>query len=154
MKFDLRLAVFLGLAFLLLSWRIALNFLLTPAKKSFYGLKARVRRGLWRSRDGWSRLTAGMEIEELWVQFKTEATESSRLYKQDASGREGKREKPWKQSIKISQTLIGSVLRKALACSPFVSGSHDRSGVSCGDRVSLLIVFTQELEFTWPSSAY
>ncbi|MFZ0884330.1 MAG: hypothetical protein WAN14_13120 [Candidatus Acidiferrales bacterium] len=67
---------------------------------------------MWRSRDGWNRLTAGMEIDELWVQFKTEATESSRLYKQDVSGREGKREKSWKQSIKILQTLVGSILRK------------------------------------------
>jgi hypothetical protein len=53
-----------------------------------------------------------MEIEELWAQFKTVATESSRLYKQDISGGEGKRAKSWKQSIKILQTLIGSVLRK------------------------------------------
>ena len=53
-----------------------------------------------------------MEIEELWAQFKTEASESSRPYKQDVSDREGKREQSWKQSIKIVQTLVGSVLRK------------------------------------------
>jgi phosphoserine phosphatase RsbU/P len=53
-----------------------------------------------------------MEIEELWAQFKTEASESSRPYKQDVSDREGKRERSWKQSIKILQTLVWSVLRK------------------------------------------
>jgi len=111
-EFDLRLTVLLSMAFHLLSWRNALNFRHTNAKKSFHRLRTRVRRGLWRSRDGWSRLTAGMEIDELWVQFKTEAAESSRLYKQDVSGREGKREKSWKQSIKILQTLVGSILRK------------------------------------------
>jgi hypothetical protein len=88
-----------------------------------------------------------MEIEELWAQFKTVATESSRLYKQDVSGGEGKRAKSWKQSIKILQTLIRSVLRKlspvrrlflvltiALAFLAVI-GFH-------------FFVFTQELEFT------
>jgi hypothetical protein len=84
--------------------------------------------------------------EELWAQFKTEASESSRLYKEDVSGREGKREKSWKRSIKILQTLIGSLLRK----------------LSPARRLFLLLtitlaflsvigfhffVFTQELEF-------
>jgi phosphoserine phosphatase RsbU/P len=88
-----------------------------------------------------------MEIEELWAQFKTEASESSRPYKQDVSDREGKREQFWKQSIKILQTLVGSVLRK----------------LSPARRLFLLLTmtlaflsvigfhfffFTQELEFT------
>lgn len=96
----------------LLEWRTALNLLLTNANKSFYVMKTRARRGLWRFRNSWSQLTAGMEIEELWTQFKSEASESSRLYKQDVSGRGGKRERSWKQGIKILQTLVWSVLRK------------------------------------------
>jgi sigma-B regulation protein RsbU (phosphoserine phosphatase) len=131
----------------LLEWRTALDSVLPKANKSFYGLRTRVRRGLWHARDGWSRLTAGMEIEELWAQFKTEASESSRLYKQDVSGRAGKREQSWKRSIKILQTLVWSVLRK----------------LSPARRLFLLLTmtlaflsvigfhfffFTQELEFT------
>lgn len=95
-----------------LELRTALDSALTKAKESFYRLKTRLRRLLSHSRDGWSRLTAGLEIEELWVQFKTEASESSRSYKQDVSGRAGKHERSWKRSIKILQTLVWSVLRK------------------------------------------
>src|SRR5208282_3391066 len=96
----------------LLKWRTALDSALTEAKKSFYALRRRVKRGLWYSRDGWSCLTSGMEIEELWAQFKTEASESSRPYQQDVSDGAGKRERSWKRSIKILQTLVWSVLRK------------------------------------------
>jgi serine phosphatase RsbU (regulator of sigma subunit) len=53
-----------------------------------------------------------MEIEELWTQFKTEASESSQLYKQDVSGRAGTREKSWKQPFRIVGTLFWSVLKK------------------------------------------
>jgi len=53
-----------------------------------------------------------MEIEELWAQFKTEASESSRLYKQDVDGRAGARERSWKQPFKIFGTLFWSVLKK------------------------------------------
>jgi phosphoserine phosphatase RsbU/P len=93
-------------------WRIALDSGLTKIKKSFYGLRTRTKRALWHTKDGWSRLTAGMEIEELWAQFKTEASESSRLYKQDVSGRAGGRERSWKQPFKIFGTLFWSILKK------------------------------------------
>jgi len=93
-------------------WRTALDSRLTKIKKSFSGLSALTSRALWRSRDGWSRLTAGMEIEELWTQFKAEASESSQLYKQDVSGRSGTREQSWKQPFRIFGTLFWSVLRK------------------------------------------
>jgi hypothetical protein len=99
-------------AFLLREWRIALDSGLTKIKKSLYGLRARTRGALWHSKDGWSRLTAGMEIEELCAQFKTEASESSQLFKQDVSERAGTREQSWKQPFKIFGTLFWSVLRK------------------------------------------
>jgi phosphoserine phosphatase RsbU/P len=53
-----------------------------------------------------------MEIEELWTQFKAEAEESSRLYRQDVDGRAGKREQSWKQPFKIFRTLFWSILKK------------------------------------------
>ena len=93
-------------------WRIALASGLTKIKKSFFALRARTRRALWHSKDGWSRLTAGIEIEELWAQFKTEASESSQLFKQDVSERAGKREQSWKQPFRIFGILFWSVLKK------------------------------------------
>ena len=99
-------------ALLLRDWRTAMDSRLIKIKESFYGLRTRTRRALLRSKDGWSRLTAGMEIEELWARFKTEASESSRLYKQDVSERARKPEQSWKQPFSIFGTLFWSVLKK------------------------------------------
>ena len=96
----------------LVECRNALDSGLTTIKQSFYGLKARTRRALWRSKDGWNRLTAGIEIEELWAQFKAEASESSQLYKRDISERSGEREQSWKQPFRIVGILCWSVLKK------------------------------------------
>ena len=93
-------------------WRVVLDSGITKTKKSFHELRARTKRAWWGSKDGWNRLTAGMEIEDLWTQFKAEASESSRLYKQDVRSREGEREKSWKQPFRIFGTLIWSVLKK------------------------------------------
>jgi serine phosphatase RsbU (regulator of sigma subunit) len=95
-------------SFLLHEWRIVL----AKIEKSFYGLRARTKRAGWQSKDVWRRLTAGMEIEELWTQFKMEAEESSRPYRQDFDQRAGKREQSWKQPFKILGTLCWSVLKK------------------------------------------
>lgn len=83
-------------------------------RKSFYNLKIRIRRAFWHSQDRWRRLTAGMELEELWTQFKSEAQESSRLYKQDLDKRSDldKDDRSWKQPFKLFGSLFWSVLRK------------------------------------------
>jgi phosphoserine phosphatase RsbU/P len=71
-----------------------------------------VRRTLLHSKAGWYRLTAGMEIDELWTQFKIEAGESSRLYKQDVSQHPGHRERSWKRPFKLFGYLFSSILSK------------------------------------------
>ena len=81
-------------------------------KKSARGFKSRARRSLWQSQDGWRRLTEGLEIEELWNQFKTEAKESSRLYKQDVDCGAGQRKRSWTEPFKMLRTIFWSVLRK------------------------------------------
>jgi sigma-B regulation protein RsbU (phosphoserine phosphatase) len=81
-------------------------------KKSYYWIRARARRVFWKSKNGWRHLTSGMEIEELWTQFKAEATESSRLYEQDLSAGAGKRGKSWKRPLRVLKALFSSVLRK------------------------------------------
>ena len=85
---------------------------LAETNKSFHALRGRTKRAIWHSQDGWRRLTAGLEIEELWAQFKTEAEESSRLFKQDVERRSGNREQSWKQPFKILGALFWSVLKK------------------------------------------
>jgi sigma-B regulation protein RsbU (phosphoserine phosphatase) len=83
-------------------------------KKFFYDSKTRAKRALWHSKDRWRRLTAGMELEELWTQFKSEAQESSRLYRQDLDKRSDldKDDRSWKQPFKLFGSLFWSVLRK------------------------------------------
>jgi len=81
-------------------------------KGSFIRLKARSRRAWWRSQDGWDRLTDGLEIEELWTQFKSEAVESSRPYKQDFAGLAGTHQQSWKRPFRILGALFVSVLKK------------------------------------------
>jgi hypothetical protein len=127
---------------LLREWRIALDSGLTKIKKSFYGLSTRTRRALWRSKDGWNRLTAGMELEELWVQFKTEASESSQLYRQDVSGRAETREQSWKQPFKIFGTLFWSVLKKLSPARRLFASNYD-PGVSLRDWISLLSLYRE-----------
>ena len=95
-------------SFLWHKWHRALGNI----KKSFYALRARTKRAMWHSQDGWRRLTAGMEIEELWAQFKMEAEESSRLYKQDVDRRPGKSEPSWKQPFRILEAIFQGVLNK------------------------------------------
>ena len=87
---------------------------LDKIKKFFYDSKTRAKRALWHSKDRWRRLTAGMELEELWTQFKSEAQESSRLYKQDLDKRSelDKEDRSWKQPFKLFGSLFWSVLRK------------------------------------------
>jgi sigma-B regulation protein RsbU (phosphoserine phosphatase) len=100
------------MAHLLNELRATLNSRLGKIKQSFDRLRTRSRRAFGRSKDGWRRLTSGMEIEELWGQFKTEAEESSRPYKQDVDQNANTREHSWKQPYRITKALVLSVLNK------------------------------------------
>jgi phosphoserine phosphatase RsbU/P len=85
-----------------------------PAKLRGFGsqFNDRVRLGWSYLHEGWFRLTSGMEMEELWAQFKTEATESSRLYKQEVIQHAGWTEKSWKRPFQVFSRLSWSVLKK------------------------------------------
>jgi len=82
--------------------------------KFFSELKVRTKRAVWQSQNGWRRLTAGMEIDELWAQFRSEAGESSRLYREDVEERRGTQahQQSWNQPFKTLGALFWSVLRK------------------------------------------
>jgi len=92
--------------------RSTLDSRLTNAKNSFHKLRAGTRRVWWRSKDGWSRLTAGMEIDELWSQFKSEAEQSSQLFQQDFREGDRKRADSWKRPFQIAKAIFWSVLKK------------------------------------------
>jgi sigma-B regulation protein RsbU (phosphoserine phosphatase) len=75
-------------------------------------VRTRFRRAFWKSKEGWRELTAGMEIQDLWSQFKSEAQASSRLYEQDVDWHAVQAQKSWKQPFKIFGALSVGILRK------------------------------------------
>ncbi|HEY0701350.1 MAG TPA: PP2C family protein-serine/threonine phosphatase [Candidatus Acidoferrales bacterium] len=75
-------------------------------------IKTSVRRAFWKSKEGWRKLTAGMEIHDLWTQFKSEAHASSRLYGQDVDWHAVQAQKSWKQPFKIFGYLFKGILSK------------------------------------------
>jgi phosphoserine phosphatase RsbU/P len=62
--------------------------------------------------EGWFRLTSGMEMDQLWAQFKVETTESSRLYKQEVIHQASWRDRSWKRRFKVFGLLCWNVLKK------------------------------------------
>jgi sigma-B regulation protein RsbU (phosphoserine phosphatase) len=94
------------------NFRGALRAVPTGIKNSVYSIRLAIRHAWWHSKDGWYRLTAGMEINELWTQFKVEAGESSRLYKQDVTKHAGQSVRSWKRPFKIIGYLFSSILEK------------------------------------------
>ncbi len=81
-------------------------------KRPFSSIWLSIRRAIIRSQEGWYRLTAGMEVAELWTQFKIEAGESSRLYRQDVTARHGPAVRSWTRPFRVLGYLFSSVLQK------------------------------------------
>jgi hypothetical protein len=77
-----------------------------------HNLKTKAQRTLWRSKDGWRQLAAGMAAEDLWTQFKAEAHASSKLYKRDVDWQAVHSQKAWKQPFKIVAALFAGILKK------------------------------------------
>jgi len=84
---------------------------LAKVKQSAHKAKLQVRRAVWRSQDGWRRLTAGMELDDLWSQFKSEAEASARPFKQDVD-RQAQERKSWTHPFKIIAAISTSILKK------------------------------------------
>lgn len=72
----------------------------------------RTKRAILRTPEGWRRLTAGMELNDLWTQFKEEAEASSRPYKQDMDLRAVNDGDRWKHPFKVVVGLLSSILSK------------------------------------------
>src|ERR1700759_2248209 len=94
------------------NWRNRLAIERERFRRAWEGLQRRTHRAIWHSKDGWRRLTDGMEVEDLWAQFKADARASSRFYKQDLDVRTAQAQQPWTQPFKIIGALFISILKK------------------------------------------
>lgn len=66
-----------------------------------------------RIRSFWSRVTEGLEIEQLWGQFKSEARETYGLYSKDVDWEAiGKERKWWKRPLLAAWALFQAMLMK------------------------------------------
>jgi phosphoserine phosphatase RsbU/P len=92
-------------------WRIFVDPKLAKIKHSAHETKLAVRRTLWRSQDGWRRLTAGMELDDLWSQFKSEAEASARPFKQEVD-RRAQKDRSWTHPFKAFAAISSSILKK------------------------------------------
>jgi phosphoserine phosphatase RsbU/P len=105
-----------------------------------------LRRYGWYLRDGWRRFMNGMEVNELWGQFKTEATSSTRLYRQEVDWRTINKRQTWRQPFSILFSLIKGIfgkltpVRRVLVVISVTSAVLSMVGVE-------FLIFTQQLEF-------
>ena len=72
------------------------------------------RRGRWKAAHGWYRLTNGLELNELWSQFKSEAQASTQFYRQEADlrGRPIPTKGSWKRPFRVSGIFFLAILAK------------------------------------------
>jgi phosphoserine phosphatase RsbU/P len=82
------------------------------ARRTYAGGRRGWRRALWQVTDGWHGLTGGMELSELWSQFKTEANTSTRLYRLDVDSRGIPRERSWKQPFRVFGAFFLAIFGK------------------------------------------
>jgi sigma-B regulation protein RsbU (phosphoserine phosphatase) len=69
-------------------------------------------RALGEVRDSWHHLSNGLELNELWAQFKNEAQASTRLYRQDADLRSLPAERSWKRPFRVAAALFLAIIAK------------------------------------------
>jgi sigma-B regulation protein RsbU (phosphoserine phosphatase) len=81
-------------------------------RRTWARAKFRLRRAWWHAADGWLHLTEGMELDDLWKQFKADARVSSRLYKQDLENHVQPHDASWKRPFRILAALFVSILKK------------------------------------------
>jgi phosphoserine phosphatase RsbU/P len=81
-------------------------------RESLCRARERARRLIGRSQHGWETLTSGMELEELWAQFKSEARESSLLYRLDLWSTKLPTHRSWRYPFQLGRAFLWSILRK------------------------------------------
>ncbi len=98
-----------------------------------------------RVRDFWQRVTEGLELEELWTQFASEARESYGFYSQDVDWEAIHRASRWRRPFHVARALFWALLMKlsparrvlllAAIALLFFSGIQFRYGQSSQFRV-------------------
>ena len=87
-----------------------------------------------------------MEVAELWTQFKVEAGESSRLYKQDVNARTGPLVRSWTRPFRVFGYLFTSVVQKLSPARRVFFLINVAIALMAILHIHFLI-FTQEIEF-------
>jgi sigma-B regulation protein RsbU (phosphoserine phosphatase) len=75
-------------------------------------LNQRVRRARATADGFWRRVSEGLELAELWNQFRAEARASYGLYSQDVDWKALEREKGWRRAWKIAQAFFWALISK------------------------------------------
>ncbi|HXZ18592.1 MAG TPA: PP2C family protein-serine/threonine phosphatase [Candidatus Acidoferrales bacterium] len=73
---------------------------------------APAERAVGRVRTFWQRVTEGIQISELWAQFRAEARTSYGLYSRDVDWDEVRRGKRWKRPFRAAGALFWAMLMK------------------------------------------
>ena len=81
-------------------------------RNSFASLKMEWHRAKWEVKDSWYHLSSGLELSQLWSQFKSEAHHSTKLYRQEADLRNLPAEKSWKKPFQVAGALFLAILAK------------------------------------------
>src|SRR3989442_2196300 len=65
-----------------------------------------------RMRDFWQRVTEGLQLEDLWTQFKSEARASYGFYSQDVDWEAVNRATQWQRPFYIARALFWALILK------------------------------------------
>lgn len=68
------------------------------------------RPGVGRLREFWRRVTEGMQLEELWTQFASEARATYGFYSQDVDWEAVKRASRWRRPFHIAKVLFWALV--------------------------------------------
>jgi phosphoserine phosphatase RsbU/P len=84
----------------------------TKVRQIYHAVRMEWRRARWQIKKSWHHLTHGLELNELWTQFKAEAQASTLLYSQDANLRDLPSDRSWKQPFRVALALFLAILAK------------------------------------------
>src|SRR5215470_5954415 len=73
---------------------------------------ANVHRLQTRVESFWQRLTEGLEIQELWGEFKADARASYEFYSRDVDWAVLAKEPAWRRRLKIARAMIWAMVMK------------------------------------------
>jgi phosphoserine phosphatase RsbU/P len=76
------------------------------------GLDRKIELAVDRTRSFWQRMTEGLQLQELWARFKTEARESYGLYSKEINWTPVGGESKWKRRTRIGRTLFWAMMEK------------------------------------------